>query len=810
MTPAHEMTLGDFLALFHGERHSSLVAINKATGEIMFADFASGEGRGPNAQSWAEKWNAAGADIYFGINSPSRPLGRKAKKVEIPVVQWVWVECDPPDDLRGPALDAWRDDKLSELRAAKDGAPLPTVLLHSGRGVWAFWKLREPHPLDGYGAQTERVEACGRGLEQVFAADKCRNVDRIARLPGFVNHKTGATAHVVEYHAERVCDLEELPSTEFSRAAATDLIDEDLRDLVDDEAAKEAVIEYLTSAAPLAVEGQNGRKTTMTVLQKCQDLGCRFVTSVELMEEHWNDRCEPPWDIGAIAYEMRGLERKSPIACNHPAASERYQAKLATKWSEIVEIENENGGDKTRRAKYPLEALGDILGSAARSIADKVQCAEALAAQSVLAVASLAAQGVADVRLPFGQTRPLSLFFLTIAESGDRKTTADTEAMKPVKSWESRLRAAYEPVKRKYDIALAAWRAQKSQIDRSKIDFAARCLELEKLGPEPTLPLRPVHTINETTAEGLAKNWPHLPGSLGIFSAEGGQFLGGHGFSDDAKLRTAASLAQLWDGSGLRRLRAGDGVVDLHGRRLAAHLMIQPDAAATVLNDSVLRDQGLLSRLLLASPESLAGSRYWKEPAESPDPGLSQYFSRILSIFEIPTVAANSAGNELAPRALDLSSEARSVWTKFYDSVEADAGPKKRFDRLRDVAAKAAEQAARIAGVLQIVDDPTAETVEGETMLRACALVAWYLAEAVRIASDHKSAPINRDAGSLREWIDRRGSDLITATELLTLGPNRLRSKAKLDPAIAILESQGFLKPDPPGKRVWRVQLLAD
>ena len=75
---------------------------------------------------------------------------------------------------------------------------------------------------------------------------------------------------------------------------------------------------------------------------------------------------------------------------------------------------------------YPIGSLGPVLGGAARSIAEKCQCAPALAGQSVLAVASLAAQRLADIRLPFRQTRPLSLYFVTIAASGDRKSTATT------------------------------------------------------------------------------------------------------------------------------------------------------------------------------------------------------------------------------------------------------------------------------------------------------------------------------------------------------------------------------------------------
>ena len=202
-------------------------------------------------------------------------------------------------------------------------------------------------------------------------------------------------------------------------------------------------------------------------------------------------------------------------------------------------------------APYPTDALGDVLADAARAIAAKVQCAEAMAAQSVLAVASLAAQALADVRLPYGQTRPLSLFFLSIAASGDRKTSADLEAMAPTRMREKQLREVYEPLATDHAIAHAAWRGQRQQIERRKSDVEARRIELQALGPEPEPPIKPILTLGESTAEGLAKHMPTLPGALGIFSAEGGQFLSGHGFSADAKLRTAASFASLWDRSRL-------------------------------------------------------------------------------------------------------------------------------------------------------------------------------------------------------------------------------------------------------------------
>ena len=78
---------------------------------------------------------------------------------------------------------------------------------------------------------------------------------------------------------------------------------------------------------------------------------------------------------------------------------------------------------------YPLAALGEVLGGAAQAIVEIVQVPAALAAQSVLAAAAMAAQPHTNV-LRAGQAIPLSLYLLTIAESGDRKSAADRLALR--------------------------------------------------------------------------------------------------------------------------------------------------------------------------------------------------------------------------------------------------------------------------------------------------------------------------------------------------------------------------------------------
>src|SRR6185436_15659946 len=113
---------------------------------------------------------------------------------------------------------------------------------------------------------------------------------------------------------------------------------------------------------------------------------------------------------------------------------------------------------------FPVAALGPVLSRAADAIARKVQAPAAIAAQSVLGVASLAAQAHADVLLPYGQSRPLSLYLITLAGSGDRKSTADNEALWPIRKYEKTLKDEHERQMKAWRVAHDAWDAERKQI----------------------------------------------------------------------------------------------------------------------------------------------------------------------------------------------------------------------------------------------------------------------------------------------------------------------------------------------------------
>jgi hypothetical protein len=198
----------DFLDDFFGADKRHLVAIKKHEGkkpDIKARHFAATDRAGQ--QKFIADHNDAGFDLYFSPNQIKGTLHKKATKNDVVEARHLWIDLDPRP---GEPLEAERAAMLALLTTdLPQGMPRPNRVIDSGRGYWGYWRLAAPQPVDGSknkvnGPLTEAVECYGKGIEQAFGdhfADGCRNIDRIARLPGTVNTKTGRLAHVLPDHS---------------------------------------------------------------------------------------------------------------------------------------------------------------------------------------------------------------------------------------------------------------------------------------------------------------------------------------------------------------------------------------------------------------------------------------------------------------------------------------------------------------------------------------------------------------------------------------------------------------------------------
>ena len=447
-------------------------------------------------------------------------------------------------------------------------------------------------------------------------------------------------------------------------------------------------------------------------------------------------------------------------------------------------------------APYPIDALGPILAPAARAIAEIVQVPEALAANSVLAATALCAQPLADVQT-LGGPRPLSLFVLTIAQSGDRKTAADAVALGPVREHGRRALLAYQVAQGEWDRAHEGAKLKRSTAKKKAAKAGAAdeyAAELREIAEEPP-PRKPWILCGDPTTEGLMRSLAEGQYSQGVFSDEGGQFIGGHSMSEENELRCIAMLSRAWQGSALDRVRATDNEhTILYGRRLAMHLMAQTDVAARMLGKALYRSQGFLARWLIAAPDSLAGTRMHDPslPAPEDDQRIRRYWSALGALLG-RTANENRDVGGLDPPCLALSLEARSLLVAAYDEMERAQRRDGELEGIREWASKAAEHACRIAGVLTLVSDPGAHAAPAETMVGALAITQHYVTEYERLIGSADLPENIRRAVALLDWLRTKRLRSVTARQVMRFGPNAIRHAAAVKEALRVLIEHHWL-----------------
>ncbi len=462
-------------------------------------------------------------------------------------------------------------------------------------------------------------------------------------------------------------------------------------------------------------------------------------------------------------------------------------------------------------AAYPVAALGPLC-EAVEAVQGMTLAPVAIPAQSALAVASLAVQGFAMVET-LGGFSPPSLYALTIAQSGERKSSCDAPLMAALRDYEQEQAKAQRAEMTSWRNAHALWKGDRDRIlaeakNGKGAKRTAAQVDLDAMGPEPAAPPSADRTVTEPTFEGLTRLFAEGQPSLGIFADEGGQFIGGHGMNSDNRLKTLAALNDLWQGKPIRRTRAGDGAYTLFGKRLAVHLMLQPEAAQALMADRMATGIGFLPRCLITQPPSTIGTRL-SSGTRRDDAALGRFSGRLQSILEAP-MPMDPDTRELHPRPLPLAPDARALLVAFADTIEREQRGGGGLAHVTGYASKAAEQAARIAAVLTLWHDLDAPVVPMQAMAWGIELAQFYLGEAVRLSDAATVSADTAQAEALRCWLlDRwpeqarrinRDPATITPKDAVQFGPNALREAKAVRKLMAVLADLGWLVLLPDGE----------
>jgi len=272
----------------------------------------------------------------------------------------------------------------------------------------------------------------------------------------------------------------------------------------------------------------------------------------------------------------------------------------------------------------------------------------------------------------------------------------------------------------------------------------------------------------------------------------------------DTIMRNLSAMNCLWEATRLTVDRRTVESFTVKSARLTMSIAVQEETIKNFVDgtNGLARGIGFLARFLLAWPKTTQGQRLFKDPPEH-WPNLSKFHQRVSELLNTD-LSYNQRG-DLATHVLELSPVAKKSWIDFHNDIERWLAPGLELAEARDVASKAADNAARLAALFHVFENGIAGTVGDAPMRAAGRIVAWHLFEARRFLGEIDTPAETRNAARLDEWIrsyckcNRIGK--VSANTVQKYGPGCTRRKRSLDTAQTELSEAGRIRLTTEGRK---------
>ena len=167
--------------LFDARENVAVVVRNRSTGRTMQRIARAETVAGAEFQTWLAHQNAAGSDVFLGMN-PIKDDAANRKKTNIKSIRTLYLD-----------LDRNGDQSLQAIRDSTD-IPPPNFVLDTSPGKYqVVWKIN--------GVSQDQAESLLRNLASEFGGDPAAtDSTRVLRLPGFANRKLSEEFVVRAHH----------------------------------------------------------------------------------------------------------------------------------------------------------------------------------------------------------------------------------------------------------------------------------------------------------------------------------------------------------------------------------------------------------------------------------------------------------------------------------------------------------------------------------------------------------------------------------------------------------------------------------
>lgn len=417
-----------------------------------------------------------------------------------------------------------------------------------------------------------------------------------------------------------------------------------------------------------------------------------------------------------------------------------------------------------QRAPYPVHVLPPMLKDFAQQVVASTQSTYEMVVPVMLAGMSAAVQGVAHVRTPYDEVKPVSLFTCVIAKSGDRKSSVLKKVMKEFDDFERRRH------------------------------FTENDSLVDELKHHQFL-------IEDATNKGVTDIFKKGAYSL-FYALDEGAIL--------FKNLDLASFIHRFDGKAINEVSRSHGATILHDRHVALSMLTQDitfDRWVSKKKD-LLIESGFMPRMLISQSVSGTTSTRWIEALSAEELDKHAFHQRVRALM---MEYANSIGMpEIDRQTIGFSPVAKAVWTQYQHETEQLLRLTSDWQGVDAFIRRSGEIVCRVAAVLQYFVDPS-QDVQEWSIRAAIDIVCWHLYEAKRIFGNDKELlnfklEVNGLYSYMLKRVQRTGSNLIPRSEILRCGPMSVRKAIVLDAVIENLVMQGrVLKISDKGKAFFQI-----
>ncbi|TCT63251.1 YfjI family protein [Vibrio crassostreae] len=426
-----------------------------------------------------------------------------------------------------------------------------------------------------------------------------------------------------------------------------------------------------------------------------------------------------------------------------------------------------------------------------------IQTPRAMNLSAALSAASTCLQGLVDVENPLtGKAGPISLNILTVAGSGERKSSLESKVIKGLKRFmlddTKRLKRALV----KHALIINAYKeVEKSLIKEvaktsgEEKDFAIERLVDHQLN-EPQAPKARIIRFEDATPQSLQAELQGVGANALLSSSEGAKIL------NSLLMKNTSFLNDAWSGEDTRVSRKSSDDIIIEDARLTVAIMTQVSTVKKFITKSTddVRDNGFFARFLLCYPASNCGNRQ-SYGIKIPTEAIDEFNERVYSLLQLLPLEID----ERERRVVSFCYDAKKVLTEISNNIETGMKPGGRFEFAKDHASKLVENTVRVAAILHCFEvyseDETLSEIPLSTLWDSINIVAYYSSEFMGLFCPPPTPPqYVFDAEVLANWLFQRsnaGTRYIKNNYILQYGPNCVRKSKDLKAALS------YLEPDP-------------